>query len=86
MVRTSSLLTGFERILQTDTSVEYQMIGAAVLAVGAEVAETHELEGIASLGILQRSFYLTAGEHFQRIGVQACQKILASCIGIGIVE
>ena len=45
------------------------MTGSAVLAVGAEVAQTHELVACGSLGIRQRSFHLAAGENLQRIGV-----------------
>ena len=62
------------------------MSGSTVTAVGAEVAQTHELIAGRCLGICQGSFHLTAGQHFQRVGVQASQEILAGGIGIGIVE
>ena len=62
------------------------MLGGGVLAVGAEVAQTHELIGGGRLGVLQAGFHFTAGQHFQRIGIQAGQEILAGGIGIGIVE
>ena len=62
------------------------MLRSAVLTVGAEVAQTHELEGISSLCALQALFDFAAGEHFQRVGIQASKEILACCIGIGIIK
>ena len=43
------LLTGLEGVLQADTAVEHQVLGGAILAVGAEVAQAHELEGSVSV-------------------------------------
>ena len=80
------LLTGLEGILQADASVEYQMLGGGVLAVGAEVAQTHELEGRRCLGAGQGSFHLAAGEDLQGVGVHAAEVILACGIGIGVVK
>ena len=85
-VRSECLLAGLEGILQADASVEYQMAGCAVAAVGAEVAKSHELIGCGSLGVCQGSFRLAAGEHFQGVGVHACQEIFTCGIGIGIQE
>ena len=62
------------------------MLRGGVLAVGAEVTQTHELVGGRSLGVLQGSLDFTAGEDFQRVGIQAAEVILARCIGIGIVK
>ncbi len=80
------LLTGLERILQADGAVEHQMIFGRILAVGTEVAQTHELVGSGSFGIAQAGLHLTAGEDFQRVGVHASKEILASGIWIGIVK
>ena len=80
------LLCGLEGILQADGTVEHQMLGGRVLGIGAEVADSHELIGRGSLSISQECLHLTAGEHFQRVGVQASQVVLVCCIGIGIVE
>ena len=54
------LLSGLEGVLQADASVEHQVLGGRILAVGAEVAQTHELEGIGCLGGLQALFQLAA--------------------------
>ena len=62
------------------------MLGSAVLVVGAEITQTHELIAHGSLCIAQRCFHFTAGEHFQRVGIQAAEEILAGGIGISIVE
>ena len=62
------------------------MTGGAVFAVGAEVTQTHELVGSRCLGISQRSFHLTVGEHFQTVGIQTGQIVLACGIGIGIIK
>ena len=80
------LLGGLEGVLQTDGAVEHKMVGSGILAVGAEVAQTHELEGGGSLDVGQGGLQLAAGENFQRTGVQAGQIILACSIGIGVVE
>ena len=85
-MRSCNLLTGLEAVLQADAAVEYQMAGCGVLAVGAEIAQTHELEAHGSLGACKACFHLTAGEDFQRVGVQAGEVILAGGIGIGIIE
>ena len=82
----TDLFAGLEGILQADASVEDQMAGSAVPGVGAEVAQTHELEAHGSLGILQGCFYLTAGEHFQGVGVQAGQVVHTCGIGIGVIK
>ena len=82
----NGLLAGLEAVLQADGPVEYQVTGSTVLAVGAEVAQTHELIGSGSLGILQAGLNLTAGENLQRIGVHAGQEILAGSIGIRIIK
>ncbi len=58
----------------------------AVLAVRAEVAQTHKLIGCRRLGALQTLFHLTAGEHLQRLGIQTGEKILACGIRVGIVK
>ena len=63
------------------------MLGSGVLGVGAEVTQTHELEGGGSLGTCQAGFYLTAGEDFQRIGVQVLhQSFHAGGVGVNSVE
>ena len=65
--RSALLLTlfgGLEAVLQADGAVENQVFRGRVLAVGAEVAQTHELEGLAGLGFLQTGFHLAAGEDF----------------------
>ena len=80
------LLAGLEGVLQADGAVENQMAGSAVLAVGAEVTQTHELEAHRSLGIGQGCFHLAAGENLQGVGVQAGQIVLACGIGIGIIK
>ena len=80
------LFVGFKAVLQANGAVEYQVAGPTVLAVGAEVAQTHELVGSGSLCVLQTLFHLTAGEHFQGVGIQTSQEVLACGIGIGIVE
>ena len=67
------LFAGLEGILQTDGAVEHQMTGSAVLGVGAEVAQTHELIGSGGLGFCQGSLHLAAGENLQGIGVQTGQ-------------
>ena len=59
------------------------MIRRGIFAVGAEIAKTHELVGSRCFRILQTHFDFAIGENFQRIGVQACQEILAGCIRIG---
>ena len=46
-----SLFSGLEAVLQAYRAVEDQMLGCAVLAVGAEVAKTHKLVGFAGLCI-----------------------------------
>jgi len=80
------LLSGLEAVLQADGAVEDQMRRGGILAVGAEVAQTHKLEGSRCLGIFQSPFYLTTSQNFQRIGVQAGDEILACGIGIGIIK
>ena len=85
-MRTFKLLAGFEGILQTDGSVEHQMLRRRILVVGAEVAKSHELEGLSCLCILQASLYLTAGEHFQGIGIQTGQEILSGSVGVSILK
>ena len=62
------------------------MVRGAVLAVGAEVAQTEELVGGGSLGVFQAGFHLAAGEHLQGVGVQAAEEVLAGGVGIGIVK
>ena len=62
-------------VLEAYTAVEHEMLSAAVLRVGAEVTQTHELVGSGGLGVLQALFYLTAGEHFQRIGIQVYSSV-----------
>ena len=79
----SVLLTGFEGVLKADGTVEHQMLGGRILGVGAEVTQTHELEGCGSFGISQRSFHLTAGENFQGVGVQVLHESFHAG-GIGI--
>ena len=70
------LLSRLEGILQADGTVEHQMAGGAVLAVRAEVAQTHELIGRGRLGVPEAGLHLAAGEDFQRLLVQTDQKIL----------
>lgn len=67
--RPISLFTGPKAILQTNAAVKDQVAGLAVLAVGAEITQSHELIGGGGLCILQAGFYLAAGEDFQRIGI-----------------
>ena len=81
-----SLFCGFEAVLQTDGTVEDQMVSGRILGVRAEITQTHELEGGRCLGILQTGFYLTTGENLQRVGVQTGKEILTCGIGVGIVE
>ena len=85
-VRDDFLLAGLEGILQADGTVEHQMLGGRVLGIGAEVAQTHELEAHGCLGVLQALLHLAAGENLQRVGVQTSQEVLAGGIGIGIVK
>ena len=80
------LFAGFEAVLQTHGAIEDQMAGDAVLGVGAEVTQTHELVGSGSLSVFQTLLHLTAGENLQGVGIQAGQIVLACGIGIGIVE
>ena len=80
------LFTGLKAVLQADGAVKYQMAGFAILAVGAEVAQTHELIGGRCLCVFQALFHLTAGENLQRVGVQAGQEVLVCGIGICIVK
>ena len=73
------------------------MAGMAVLIVEAEIAEAHELEGrgVLPLAVLhgvellrlrdERGFDLAAGQHVERIRVQAGKKILGG-IGLRIGE
>ena len=62
------------------------MLGGRILSIGAEVAKAHKLECIAGLRIGQRALYLTAGEDFQRIGIQTGQEILSGGIGVRVVK
>ena len=62
------------------------MFCGRILAVRGEITQTHELEGFSCLGVCQTGFHLTAGENFQRVGIQTGQEILAGGIGIGIVK
>ena len=71
-----NLLAGLEGILQADGAVEHQMAGSAVTAVGAEVAQTHELVAGGSLGVSQGSLDLTAGQNLQRVLVHVAQQRL----------
>ena len=80
------LLAGLVAVLQAHRAVEDQMVRGAVLAVGAEVAQTEELVGGRSLGVFQAGFHLAAGEHLQGVGVQAAEEVLAGGVGIGIVK
>ena len=72
--RLTGLFCRLEAVLQADGAVEYQMIGTAILAVGAEVAKTHELVGGRSLGGFQAGFHLAAGEDLQRIKIIPVRK------------
>ena len=81
------LFSGLEAVLQADAAVEYQMLGGRILAVGAEVTQTHELIAVTGLGILQCGFDLTSGEDLQRIGIQILnQRFHAGSVRIGSVE
>ena len=73
----------FKGVLERDGTVEYEMAGGAVLVVGGKVAETQELEAIRRGAVLERLFHLAAGEHFERIGVQAVDEVLAGASGSG---
>ena len=57
----------FEAVLQTDGAVEYQCAGLGVL-VGAEVAQTQELEAVGGRGFRQAGLQFAVVEHFQRAG------------------
>ena len=80
------LVAGLKAILQADAPVKHKFTGLAVFAVGAEVAKTHKLICFRCFGVFQALFHLTAGENFQRVGVQTGQKVLSCGIGIGIVK
>ena len=82
----AGLLSGLEAVLQADGAVEDQVLRGGILAVRAEVAQAHELVGFRGFGASQRGLCLAVGEHLQRVGVQAGQKILSGGIGIGVVE
>ena len=69
-----TLFAGLEGVLQADGAVEDQVAGGAVAAVGAEVAQTHELVGSRSLGVTQGGLDLAAGQDFQGVGVHVAQQ------------
>ena len=68
-----TLFAGLEGILQADGAVEDQVAGSAIAAVGAEVAQTHELVGSRSFGIRQGGLDLAAGQNFQGVLVHIAQ-------------
>ena len=76
------LLSGLEGILQADGTVEHQMAGGAVLAVRAEIAQTHELIGRGRLGVPEAGLHLAAGEHRKALRVQAIQEVLVRAVGL----
>ena len=62
-------------ILKRDGAVEDQFGGSGV-RVNTEIAGAFELEFVAGLRFLQGRFQATAGQYFQRVGVDLLGNIL----------
>ena len=79
--------SGFlETVLERDSPVKDQMLRGRVLIIHGKVAETQELECGRSLGAGEHPLDLAAGEHGQRVRIQALQIVLAVALGVGVGE
>ena len=56
-------------VFESNGAVKNKVFGSGILAVGAEVTHTQELEAVGGLCIAEHILNLGAGENFQRIGV-----------------
>ena len=79
------LWLGFlEAVLERNSAVKDQVLRGRVLIVHGEVAEAQELERGRSLGAGEHPLDLAAGEHGQRVRVQALQIVLTVALGVGV--
>ena len=86
----------FEAVLQGHAAVEHQVIRRAVPVIHAEIARAHELErrrvdaGAVLLAVERGGdgghlgLDLTAGQHRQRLRVQAVEEVLVRAVGLGV--
>ena len=75
-----------ESVLESNCSVENEMIGRGVAAIGAEIAHAQELEAIADLCFAEHIFNLGSGKNFKGCTVHALDIILTLAVGIFVGE
>ena len=79
----AGLFTLFEAVLKGNGSVEYQMLGCAVL-IGAEITQTHKLIAGGWLCLGNKRFSLTAIEDNQALRIDVIQEVLSAHVRLGV--